>query len=389
MNDSLPRGKVRIPLSRRWQIWRRRVLPLAVWLTAVGVAMHLMNQQTQRLDIPAVLDTSTTSIIPLVDGSIYSLNVDLYDTVTAGQVVGLLDDATIRAELMAAERELDRLHSTLTATAQTTRRERRTLEQQEEDDLRRFIQAEEQARLDLLDRIVTQEADMATLQRLKAQLDRLEPLESDYTIDYLTIENLRRQLETLKTKVEENKEAIRVAREQLQEKTWRRQERENMLHPDYDPSVVLQPLRDAIQVQQAAIEQISARREQLVLKSPLSGKVTQMLHRSGESVMAGDPLLMISSPQSSRLIAYVDEETVGHISVGQPVEVYSHHQPQDIFEGKVVKISAAMEELPIRLRQNPIMPQWGLPVMIGQIPEEIVTNSYPGERFYLRLLSRN
>jgi len=49
----------------------------------------------------------------------------------------------------------------------------------------------------------------------------------------------------------------------------------------------------------------------------------------------------------------------------------------------VLKLSAKMEEFPLHLRRNPLLPQWGLSVLVGEIPTDLF---YPGEVLNLRFL---
>jgi multidrug resistance efflux pump len=147
------------------------------------------------------------------------------------------------------------------------------------------------------------------------------------------------------------------------------------------------------------VEELLVQRRQMVLRSPIDGVVVQTqaaadqagsgrpgeadLRRLGEVVSAGDPILTIAEPQPSEIIAYAAEEQADQIREGSRVELMKNSQPRQIVQSEVTYIGPTVEEMPVRLWQNPNLRQWGRPFLIKIPPELELT---PGELVGIRTL---
>ncbi len=154
MSDNDSNRTVTIPLGRRFRFWRQRFLPTLVWVAAVACAALLIGRQTHYINAVGVVELDSAAVSPLMDGTVHSVSVDLLDTVGSGQIVVLMDDAQVTAELAVAEAELTHLRASLEAEEERLELELAMDTATQQDDLRRFVLNEETARLDLLDRIV-------------------------------------------------------------------------------------------------------------------------------------------------------------------------------------------------------------------------------------------
>lgn len=144
----------------------------------------------------------------------------------------------------------------------------------------------------------------------------------------------------------------------------------------------LAPIRQALNVQEALISGIKQRRAMLVLTAPVSGQISRIFHHPGETVLAGDPILAMTDTSSQRVLAYVDERSAGQIQEGSEVRLQSQGRPERIATARVARAGTAFQELPISLRLTPILPEWGFPVLIGDIPRGVFL---PGERLSVRI----
>jgi hypothetical protein len=74
----------------------------------------------------------------------------------------------------------------------------------------------------------------------------------------------------------------------------------------------------------------------------------------------------------------VNEQQIGYIKKGMPVELVKSRSPAQIARSKIADIGPTIELMPQRLWRSPMIPQWGMPVLIGippgleLIPGEVV-----------------
>ena len=373
---------IRTPASRLLQLWGQRYLPLAVWGGAVAVAFVMVGRQTIYVDAIGLAESHTTLVAPLLDGTVQSLAVDLLDEVQAGQVVGLMDDSIIRGELMVAEAELELARATLESERLRFDREQQMQQSSALNEHRRFLLDEEQARLDHLDRVIQNETDKVDLERLGVQLKRQEAMRDQHLLDDAAYDETRLAYEMLKTKVEQDKRAIAMAEENLKTAALRREELAPVAFPPIVADAVLNALQAGIAAHQATVLEVQSRRQALVLRAPVSGRVASITRRPGESMLAGDPVLTIVGDYSTRVMAYVNERTDVPFRAGDTVEVHSRSNPDIVVHGRVLKVGAHVEPFPVRLLADPRIFQYGVQVLVGDLPDETFR---PGEAMALRM----
>ncbi len=368
------------PPSRRLRRWARRVLPVAVWFAAIALLLQLHGGKKAAVEAPGLVERTQVAIAPLFDGTVHSLAVDRLDTVSPGQVVALMDDTLIRAEMLAAEAELAQLRAALQAERASARLEAAVRSREAQADQRRFALDTELAHLDYLDRHVRQEYDRVVLQLLAIERNRQKNLVAEAIADEAAYDDARLQHDALETQVRENEQALQTARMRLEEA----RARETALAPDgLDAPIeaLIRPFREAINAQEARVQEVKARRATLALKAPLGGRVCEVFHRAGETLLAGTPLLTIGAPDSGRVMAYVPQANLVRPAVGGTAEVRGRHDSL-LAEATVLRVAPQVAPLPEELWTAPNMPEWGLPVLLGGLQEGLF---YPGERVEVRV----
>ena len=70
---------------------------------------------------------------------------------------------------------------------------------------------------------------------------------------------------------------------------------------------LLQPLQAAIDVEAARLGELEVTRRSLALRSPVSGQVSQILCRQGQSVVPGEPILTVAERSVQQIVAYLNE----------------------------------------------------------------------------------
>jgi len=97
---------------------------------------------------------------------------------------------------------------------------------------------------------------------------------------------------------------------------------------------------------EAAVRLVDAQIAQLTLNAPLDGIVTSRGAQTGETAMAGAPLLTIANLDQVTLVIYVPENRVGLVQLGQEVEVQVDSFPGRVFAGEIVHIAGEAEFTP-------------------------------------------
>ncbi len=377
-----PLKPVSAPFHVRAKIIRRRVMPLAVWLVLIVSAFYLAGKQDAVITVTGEAEMLNISVAPFQDGILQSVSVELFDTVEQGQTVALMEDTVVRGELIIAEAELGRLRAELNAERKRMELALKSEEITRIRDLRRFALDREEARLTYLDRQISQETDKIHLQRLDALLQRQTALMEENILDPATYDETRLNHAALEKQVAENESALKVAHECLTRVEQR--ERDFMAEPvlEMTDQDLLLPLRQELDVQEARIAEIKSRRALLVISAPISGRVSNIYYKPGETVLAGLPLLAVCDPKSVRVIAWIPESSAAQAKEGMTARVSSAWEGARSVTAAVLRVGPSIQAIPLHLWRNPTVTEWGRPALIAGIPENTFL---PGETLQVKL----
>lgn len=87
-----------------------------------------------------------------------------------------------------------------------------------------------------------------------------------------------------------------------------------------------------------AIEQAQANLDAATLTAPFDGVVLDVLVRPGESLAAGQTVLLLSDPTAGEVRTTVIEEDLSRVEVGQAAEIYFDARPDVVVAGQVDRI---------------------------------------------------
>jgi HlyD family secretion protein len=82
----------------------------------------------------------------------------------------------------------------------------------------------------------------------------------------------------------------------------------------------------------------------LTVRAPFAGVVTRRLVEVGESVIPGQPLLEVTSPERLYVSAPIDERDAGRLRTGLPVRITVDTYAGDVWEGRVTRLAPIVEE---------------------------------------------
>lgn len=105
----------------------------------------------------------------------------------------------------------------------------------------------------------------------------------------------------------------------------------------------VQAARAQIQESQSALDQAELQRSYAELRSPSSGQVSEIVHRPGEMLMVGTPVVTLAQLDTVKVHAPVDETRVGAVREGDKVRVRVYTFDRVTFSGVVSDIQSVGE----------------------------------------------
>lgn len=374
---------IETPRAQKIEDFQRRTLPFVVWSVCVLIILAMFLGRARRFEYVGLASALEYEVSSSARATLETVVVDLYDDVEAGDVVAKLDDAPLLASIRTSEATIRQLNAELEA-ART-----RVLTDTGQDqagwtaDLRRFQIDEEQRGLESLGLKVEIEGDRVELVRLALELERSKTLlgaglisQTEYDIVRLAHEQVRRRLEdnvVLLAQTEAEHEQARSRREAF--------EADLPQLPRDEPLIT--PVREAIAVETRRLEEIELLRQSMVLRSPVVGRVSQILCHRGQAVEPGEPILLIAEQSVREIIAYMNEESGSRIREDSPVLVSNRNGGGTVAESVVLRVSPSVQMLPQRLWPDSRVPAYGRAVVIAAYPAMSLT---PGQLVDVRFL---
>lgn len=361
--------------------WRRHFLPVFVWLSVLAVVIGLFSYRSQRFEVLGLAQGQVSNISSTSTGSLKSIPIELFQQVTKGQIVAILDEELLKAQITIISAEIGRLQAELTQTSDTYQAEAANRQTDWITSNRRFAVDLEGTRLAIMELRTQLETDRIQLANLALEVKITQELLDDDAISPYELQKTEVQYNMLAKKIEENEYILVQAREDLKQARQRSNEfiQRQPSHPSAD--MALDVIHQAIKVQEKRIEELSVQRLALILKSPFDGMVIQIQARVGEAVLAGASILTIAELKPREIIAYAREDQLNLIQEGLTVELIKNSQPSQIARSQVTHVSSNLVEIPARLWRNPNLPQWGRPFLMKIPPHlELIAGEKVGIR---------
>jgi multidrug resistance efflux pump len=396
------------------RFYLRHAVPLLVWFGTVGCVVWLFYQRSERFEIVGIARGEVRQIATSSTGRIKDIPVQLYQPVTAGQTLAVVDtildnEQTLKVEIQSrletANAKIAHLAEQLIATREAMEAEASNQQTEHAESLRRFCVDVETIRLRILDLQVKMASDQATLDEWTSEVKILDKLVAEEAMAPYELEKAKTQYAAAANKIAEDKKELAQAQADLEEAARRRDEfaQRQIAEPSVDQAleVVRKEIRVEEETMRGLLEQQKAlaSREAVELKSPIDGVVIpisteqdmalpkrpgeQVMRRVGEVVRAGDPILAVAQSEPTEIVAYVNEQQLGLLKEKTPVELVKTRVPAQIARSVISSISPTMELMPQRLWRSANAPQWGRPVVID-IPPGLTL--VPGEVVGIRFL---
>ena len=364
---------------------RRHILPILVWLSVVACVVGLFTRRSQRFEVLGIAQGQVRQIASNCTGRLKSVSVQLFEKVSLGQPVAVVDTildneqprAQLQAQLSTILAEIEHLTVQLVPTQDDLLAEKADRQTNRLNDSRRFSVDVENARLEILRLRALIETDRIMLEDLALEVQTVKELLAQEAVAPYELQKAKVQYETLATKIEENEQLLEQAKDALTQTQQRRDEytRYKPHHPSVEDA--LDVIRKAIKIQERRMDELLVQiealepRQALQLTAPIDGVVSQIQHWPGEAVLAGEPILTIAEVKPTEIIAYALEDQVNQIQKGMVVELVKQSEPKkiEIARSQIIYIGPIVEQLPPRLWRNPNIPEWGRPFLVKAPPQ--------------------
>lgn len=375
-NQPLPR--IRTPFKQRLEDFRRGPLTALIWFLAVGLSFVLMQDRGSRMDLIGIAEALDYEISPVTNGILESLHVDLFEPVERGTIIGRLESQNLEARIATASAEISRLTSVLKASEQRMRNEALQANLEWDADLRRYVIDETEFQLEALQIQVVLETDRIESQRLELVLERTKALVEEQVLSQVDLDNATLAHATILKRIERNEAVLTELEQNLTDAQIRRQRFAERPTPDSALQLELDALQQSVRVQTLRLEELAQERRHLLLKAPATGQINQVLARPGQAILAGEPVAMLRPQVADAIVMYIPEHASFELEPQQRVWVSKSSAPQLArAESAITTLGPSIEELPVRLRRDPTIPEYCRKVLIAAVPS---LNLVPGER---------
>ncbi len=346
------------------------------------------------LDASGFIEAKEVSVVSEVGGRVDQVLADESDTVTAGQIVVVLDDGLLQADRLEAQAavtvanaSLDNLLAGATeeeiAVAQTVIDEAEaSLVGMQNTSYQSWVIANDPQ--DVALQIAATEYEVAQLdqqmQQIHNSLDNLRYEYDDITINHepgdpvdvsrqdnllMEIERVSAQLAVVTAQYNGAVRKLELLNQQYEQPLAHLAEarsaysqvavaeaRVELAKAQYDV-VVADPVPPEISIAEAQIQLaganvalVDARINQLTLIAPVDGVITTRAIAEGETASPGVSLLTIADLETLKLVVYIPETQIGRVRLSAPVEITVDSYPGEAFEGTIVNIGREAEFTP-------------------------------------------
>lgn len=375
-----------------------RVFPLLIFGGAAVLAVWLLGRHAgQSGSVVGIARGGVFQVSATYVGRIKSIPVRLFDRVSRDQVVAVMDDELLAAQIATISGEIDRLRAEYEQERSMLDADVANRQSKWVAENRVFVGNVAQLKIQMLGLRTVLEEDRPLLKGLALEVTNASRLVKDKALPEIELVRAKAAHAALAAKIRENEGALK----QLEAERKAAQERTGDFarHTPVLPSheIDSEHLRKAIQVQEGLIRELEAQRAETVLRAPFDGIVIEVqlragdaamrcpgegvVRRVGEVVAPGEPILAIAETSPSEVIAYAGEHQMNDLREGAVVEIRTRTQPPQTGRSRAVAVAPTVERLPERLWANPQLPAWGRPFVVS-IPPRMKLS--PGELVWVR-----
>ena len=377
---------------------KKKLIPLLIILIAGGALFyylffHPSEGEGTDIAVSGNIEVTTVEVSFKIPGKIERLAVEEGDRVKEGQLIASLEHRDLTAQKVRAEAALESAQSRVPTL-------RKSIELQDQSTLEEISQAQAalqaaQARLQQFlagsrpQEVQAAKAGLdqaqADLVRRKADMDRAEKLfksnfisaqdwDSAINAHDVAAASLRKAQETYALVVEgPRKEEIEAARAQ-----WEQAQAALQLAKAHRLQVEV--LRKDLLTAQALIKEASTAIAVIEtqigytrLAAPLSGVILVKNAEAGEFIVPGGAVVSLGDVEKPWLKAFINENDLGRVKLGQKVSVTTDSYPGKIYPGKITFLSSEAEFTPknVQTAKERVKLVYRIKVSLGNLRGEL------------------
>ncbi len=365
MNEQKP-GTIPIPLAQHWRDARLRIIPAMVFGGAVLALALLWKGYVAAPTMLGQAEPVVAQVSSYKPGVLARLNVSRFEHVRAGDPVGTVvvaDPKVLASSLAVIQSEIELLRANMKPIASQQRN----------------AMDYAQLRLDWMGQRAKLASARIDLQLAEAQSRRMEELFKDKIVSERVYDQAKADKERLQSQVNELSNLVDEG-----ERSFKDLQLTNTVEVS---KVSTEPQVAAIAVEEAKLKLTEAQLSPITLRAPIDGIVSRILHRSGESVTAGQPIVSIATLTPLRIVGYLRPPITEQPAVGMRVQVRTPGLPGEVGWARIEEVGTQLEPVPATVI-GPIKManvELALPVSIS-IPPNLKIR--PGELVNLTLVPR-
>lgn len=268
-----------------------------------GPGLRSKTESAGLISASGTIEATEVDVCPEVGGRIVSLQVEAGEQVKAGQVIAVLDQAQLQAQVEGARAALARARAHLEDLEAGAR----------EEEKGEAAAALEQARV--------------SRERAARDWERVAALYEAGAVS------------------EQERDRARTALELAEAQLKAAEQRLALVEAGARPGVIAQA-RQEVRQAQAALAQAEVALSRTVIRAPVSGTVLLKNFEVGEIAAPGVPVVTLADLRQMWLRLYLPEPDLGRVKLGAEVEVSVDSFPNRTFRGKITEISQQAEFTP-------------------------------------------
>jgi multidrug resistance efflux pump len=373
--------RIGTPIGQRLEGLLRLPITLLFWSAAGLSAWMIHEDRPVTQEFIGIARSPEVEVASAIDGRIETLPIALYQFVETGEVIATLDPSQIQSGIATARAELKQLRSELGAERARLENTERTNGFDRAMELRRYLGDESEARIDGLEVQGSIASNIIQEQRLRVRLERLQGLAAQGLTPTADIEELELRIERAVVEIASDRELHASTLEELNNARQRTEFYRGSLPgaPQHDP--ILEPLDLALDVQEAAIDELLIAARELVVRAPVDGHVASLSGHRGRVVQAGDPFLTLIPSGVLEIEVFIPEGELGALMLDDTVLLTSALNPTLTAQSTVIRLAPDVRALPQRLWIDPSIPVFGRIALVRGAP---ALGLSPGERVLVR-----
>lgn len=334
--DPLP--PIPTPASRQWRQLRIRFLPPLAFLGILCITVWLWGRNLASPVMMGTAEGMEAEVSSPKSGRLSRLNVTLYQEVTAGQVLAMIeavepDVLSNKLAVIRAEMDLIRVEGGFRS-----------------GDRLRYSQFQ----LEIMLRRVDLALHRISLPLAQLELSRTESLYKEKIVAQAVYDYARLYVEQLQAQIKEMEDALVAAEGGLKK-----------LDPGAvtaeDPSI-----RARLDVEEQKLHLAESELCPVLLKAPITGRVSRITKLAGMSVAANDPILTIANSKVDRILGFMGQPLRLEPKVGAVVEIRSRNAQRTVGRSHITHVGPRVElfDAPFRVRGMGSAQERGLPILM-------------------------